>query len=276
MSAEFARPRPGPGPAATGSRRRTLPLVLGVSAALIAFLGVLLLGSLSGHVAPVASTKILVAARDIQAREVVDADMVVLQSIPATAVPPGAVTLLSQVKGETALVSVLKGQPITANLLSLNPDANLTQSAYLPIPQGFVARAIPSGEQQAVAGYIAPGDYINVIASVSTSLFSQSGQSKQVTKLVFTNLHVIRVGPAQPGKSGQTQGVSSSFTVVMSVCDAEMMDWLIANARLTYVLLSYKDYGSPPAAPDPTCPTVNPTSAVGPTQVNDRYGFTSI
>jgi pilus assembly protein CpaB len=250
-------------------------MLLGLAAAAVAFLGVFAVGSLSGHSAPVATTKVLVAARDIQAREVMSPDMAVLQSMPATTVPPDAVARFADIKGQTALVTILKGQALTTNLLSANPDANQAQTAYLPIPKGFVARAIPSGEQQGVAGYIAPGDYINVVATVNTNLFGDA-RGRQVTKLVFPNLHVIRVGPAQPGKAGQTQGVASSLTVVMNVCDAEMMDWLLANAKLTYVLLSYKDYSSPPTAPDASCPTVAPSSAVGPTQVNDRYGFTSI
>lgn len=273
MSAELARPRPAPGPA--GGRRRTMPLLLGVTAAAVAFIGVFAVGALGSHGGAVPETKVLVAARDIQAREVMSPDMVVFASIPTSAVPPGAVLQAADVKGETALVSILRGQTVTANLLSTSPDVSPAQTAYLPIPNGFVARAIPSGEEQGVAGYIAPGDYINVVATVSTQLFGDA-RARQVTKVVFTNVHVIRVGPAQPGKTGAVQGVSSSLTVVMNACDAEMMDWLLANAKLTYVLLSYKDYVSPPTTPDASCPTVAPSQAIGPSQVNDRYGFTSI
>lgn len=274
MSAELARPRPVPGP--TGGRRRTMPLLLGVAAALVAFIGVLLIGANAGsHGAAVATTRVLVAARDIQPREVMSPDMAVFASIPTTAVPPGDVANFADIKGDIALVQILKGQPLTTNVLSTSSDVVAASTSYLPIPKGFVARAIPTGEQQGVAGYIAAGDYINVIATVNTSLFGDA-RARQVTKLVFSDLHVIRVGPAQPGKAGATQGVSSSLTVVMNACDAEMMDWLLANARLTYVLLSYKDYASPPTAPDASCPTASPNTAVGPTQVNDRYGFTSV
>lgn len=269
MSAELARPRPVPGQ----RRSRRLPLLIGLALAAVAFLGVIAVGSLSGKQAPVTTTTVLVAARNIQAREVMSSDMVVPTQIATSAVPPGAVTQFAAIKGETALVAILKGQPLTTNVVTANPDLALTQTAYLPIPPGFVARAIPSGEQQGVAGYIGAGDYINVLATVSTSLFGDA-TAKQVTKLVFSQLHVIRIGPATPGKVGQAQGVSSSLTVVMSVCDAELMDWLLANTKLTYVLLSYHDYQSPAAGPDPTCPSVNPGSLVGPRQVNARYGFT--
>lgn len=271
MSADLARPRPLPGQ----RTNRRLPLLIGVTLAVVAFLGVVALGSLNGKARPVAMTTVLVAARNIQAREAMTADMVVPAQIPATAVPPAAVTQFDAIKNMTALVSILKGQPLTTNLVTANPDTALTQTAFLPIPAGFVAKAIPSGEQQGVAGYIGAGDYINVLATVNTNLFGDAA-AKQVTKLVFSQLKVIRIGPSTPGKVGQPQGVSSSLTVIMSVCDAEMMDWLIANAKLSYVLLSYRDYQSPTVGPDPTCPTVTPTAGIGPKQVNARYGFTGI
>ncbi len=267
----MARPRPVPGQ----KRNRRLPLLLGLTLAALAFVGVFALGSLNSKSAPAATTTVLVAARDIQAREVFSADMVTTAQIASASVPPGAVTQFTSIKGQTALVSILKGQPLTTNLVTANPDAPLTQAAYLPIPEGFVAKAIPTNEQQGVAGYIGAGDYINVLATVNTNLFGDA-TARQVTKLVFANLHVIRVGPATPGKQGQAEGVSSSLTVIISVCDAELLDWLLANAKLTYVLLSYHDYQSPPAGPDPSCPTVTPGAGIGPKQVNARYGFTGI
>lgn len=250
-------------------------MILGLVVAFLAFVGVFLVGTSTGRPAQVAQVSVVAAARDIQARETLTPDMLVMASVPVNALPAGAETSMGSVKGQIALVGILKGQVLTTNVVAPSADSAAAPVSYLPIPPGFVARAIPTGEQQGVAGYVAVGDYINVIATVNTNLFGDAA-SKQVTKLVFANLHVIRVGPATPGKAGQTQGVSSSLTVVMSACDAEMMDWLLANTKITYVLLSYKDYTSPQTARDPKCPTVDPTSGIGPTQVNARYGFTRV
>jgi len=68
---------------------------------------------------------------------------------------------------------------------------------------------------------------------------------------VFSNLHVIRVGPPSTApKEGQPQGVVSSLTAVLTLCDAQYMNWLLVNASLKYVLISYHDY-SPAAAATP-------------------------
>ena len=249
--------------------------MLGLAVAVVAFAGVFALGSTAGGRAAAApQATVLVAARDIQAREVITSQMVATVSIPSNAVPTGAVVNFASLKGDIALVAILHGQYLTTNLVAASDSQAAPPTAYLPIPAGFVARAIPTSEQQGVAGYVAVDDYINVLATVGTNLFGDA-TNRQVTKLVFPDLHVIRVGPASPGHPGQTQGISSSLTVVMTVCDAEMMDWLLANAKLTYVLLSYHNYKSPPTAPDPGCPTVTPSKGIGPAEVNARYGFTN-
>jgi Flp pilus assembly protein CpaB len=225
---------------------------------------------------------VVTAARDIGQREVLSTDALTISQLPQSAVPPGALLKIADARDLVALVPILRGQTITTNLVAAAADQIASAgSAYLPIPHGYVARALPTNEQQGVAGYIAAGDYINVAVTVQTNLFvisSPQNPNRIVTKNVFTDLYVIRVGPEQQQTSriGASQGVTDSITVVMTECDAEVADWFInSGARLTYFLLSYKDYGTPPTSPNPSCPS--PTSsngALGPAQIDARYGFT--
>ncbi len=264
--------------AAAGPRRGLF--VLGLVMALIAFIAVFAIGiALAGRAS--VSTKqvaIVVAARDIQAREQIAPGDVRLALYPQPQLPAGALTSVDAVKNQAAQVAILKGQPVTSNLISASAEpVDPSISGYLPIPQGFVAVTIPTGEQQGVAGYIAVGDYINVEATASAAQFG--GPAREITKTVFTSLHVIRVGPAPlaaGAKAPQQQGVSSSLTVVVTQCDAQYLNWLLANTSLKYVLLSYKDYSPAPAAADPACPSTTSPAGVGPAQVEARYGFTKV
>src|SRR5260370_41139291 len=84
-------------------------------------------------------------------------------------------------------------QEITSNVVVKPSQALGSQSEFLPIPSGYVGLTIPTSEQQGVADYIQPDDYISVIATVSSSRATAS-------KTIFTNLHVIKVGPnGSPG-----------------------------------------------------------------------------
>jgi pilus assembly protein CpaB len=261
-------------PAPPASKVRTPIFVLGIALALGAFLLMFTFGLIfAGRIQTGGTTLVIVAQQPIDPRTPITADMLTSSAIPNSAVPPQAFVRVADVTGSFAVVPIYKGEPITANIVSANPDLINPNSAFLPIPQGYIAMTIPTGEQQGVAGYIAQGDYIDVYATVNTVQFSSA--SKVVTLAVFNNLHVIRVGPQSVvPRQGQQQGVSSSLTVIVTPCDAPYLDWLLTNATLKYVLKSYKDYGTLPSGPDPNCPLTAPSALIGPSEVEARWNFT--
>ncbi len=111
-----------------------------------------------------------------------------------------------------------------------------------------------------MAGYIQTGDYISIVTFVG-------GANSQNVRTLFTNVHVIKVGPASADPAAsRNSGVSSSLTIVMTQCQAEYLNWFIANATLKYTLESYKDYKPQDTGVDATCPSVN--SATGVTRAN--------
>jgi len=161
----------------------------------------------------------------------------------------------------------------SSNIVIANPDQLSGATSYLNIPQGYVAIALPAGEQIGVAGYIAKGDYIDIIATVNTQMFALA-RPRSVTKTVFFGVHVLKVGPAAPvATQGQVQGVSSSITVVMTQCDAAYMNWLLANVTLRYTLQSFKDYGQAESAKAAACSSTDVLNSVGPAAVNERWNF---
>jgi Flp pilus assembly protein CpaB len=199
--------------------------------------------------------EVVVATKDLTPRVAIDQASLELKTIPVAAGYPKDYffTTKKDVTGMIPLVPIHAGQAILANDVA-RPNAALgAQSEYLPIPKGYVAITIPTSEQQGVANYIAPNDYIAVIATVSAG-------GKVASKTIFTNLHVIRVGTqATPGTSSS----ASSLTVVVTECQAEVITWFLNYAQLKYSLQSYKDYLEPSALqPDPKCPTVGDAKGV--------------
>jgi len=262
-------------PAATANIRAPL-FILGVALALVAFLVMFAFGLLfAGRTASGAQTRVVVASAAIDARTVITPDMLTVTSFPASAVPPGAFSKMPDLAGDTALVSIPKGQVISANLVVSSPDQIGSTDSFLPIPPGWIAVTIPTNELEGVAGYITQGDYINVLATVNTQLFSKVNP-RQVTATVFLNVHVIRVGPSStvPRTAGQAQGVSSSITVVVTLCDAQYLDWLSVNGTLKYVLLNKDDYNKQPEQQRvAACPATQAPGVVGPAQVQARWNF---
>lgn len=297
-------------PARPRGNSSRLFIIAGAALALIAFVLVILLGGSrgGGGIGGGPSTQVVVAARDIPFRTPFAKEDLALQSFPAGAVPPGAFTKLSDVigaaaataspsangitttnsSGRAAAVPIKKGQPVLDNMTATSLDAIQIQPAYLQIPKGWVAATIPTGEQIGIAGYVQAGDYINVIATAQSTVFGTAGGSsgppKSVTRTVFTNVHVLKVGPAtnqvsaggSPPQSQTTGGVSSSLTVILTQCDWEFLRWLQANAQLTYSMGSYQDYKPQDIKPDPACIDSTIAKGVGPQAVDQRWGFTKL
>jgi pilus assembly protein CpaB len=258
-TAETARPRRG-----------RLYIVVGAILAVLAFATAAGLASLSLVPSNTGGTRVVVAKNNIVARTKILASDLELKAISPA--PPQAFVDINAVAGKGARVDIPAGLPVTANLVA--PGGDLLSSsdvAYLPIPTGYVAATVPTGELLGVAGYVQIGDRITMLATINTSIFGASPPAP-VVRTVFRDLDVIRVGPASsaPATSGQT----SSLTLLMTGCDAEYMFWLLNYATLKYTLESFSDYAPAPTQADASCSKLG-ASGVGPKEVDKRWHFTT-
>jgi len=252
-------------------RRGRLYIVVGAVLAVLAFALAAGIASLPLIQGTTGGTRVVVASHDIKARTVITASDLTLASFSPA--PPQAFTAVKDVAGRGARVDILSGQPVSANLVA--PSGDLLSSsdvAYLPIPKGWVAVTVPTGEQVGVGGYVQVGDRITILGTINTSAFGQS-PGRNVVLTVFRDVDVLRVGPANGGST--TGVVTSSLTVLMTGCDSEFLFWLLNNASLKYELESYTDYQGLPTQPDSKCPSVSSATGVGPKDIDNRWHFTT-
>src|ERR1700730_1147922 len=145
--------------------------IIGAVIAVVALGIFLFLGSRAAGQIAATSTNLkprLVASRDISVRVPLSSADVKVISVDSTAIPPQAFTKVDEIRGLIPIVSIYSGQAVTANQLVASADqVTGAQAAFLPIPKGWVAMTIPTAEQQGVAGYIQPGDYITISAIVN-------------------------------------------------------------------------------------------------------------
>jgi Flp pilus assembly protein CpaB len=222
-----------------------------------------------------ARTPVVVAAKNVSARQtLVPGDLTIKQMDP-TDVPAGSFTHVDQAKGMTAVATLTVGQPITSGLVA-KPGAVLPQSdiPYLPLPNGYVATTVPTSEQQGVAGYIRAGDYISVVAVIPTGAAQQGSNARTV----LINLYVLRVGiPTQkqgsaPAGQADAAPTLSSLTLMVTQCQAELLNWFLANAQVRYTLQSYKDYQQQlPEGADQNCPSVSSAQGITRPDIARRY-----
>jgi len=269
--------------AITTARQRRPFTILGMVIALItlaAFIVLALRSGTAGTVIPLTGdVSVVVAKSDIPARATITADLLTIAKLKAGDVPPQSFHAITDVAGKTtrfALIDIKAGQPVLANAIVTSADTAPPAPSFLTIPSGFVAMTIPTSEEQGVAGYIQPGDYIGIIATVDKG-------GSTVSKTVFNNVHVIQVGTATvnitPGRNGPTASrvagaAQSSLTIVLNQCDAEYLTWFLAKTNLRYTLEAFSDYNkgtsnNPQLAAD--CP-IDKAGGVTNADVARRFG----
>jgi len=124
----------------------------------------LVAGALAGTLYYVGAQRgpVVVAARDVDATHPLVADDLTVVSIPADAVPAGAVVDANAAVGKLVRAPLWRGQVVLDAALSSEAAAFHTG---LELPAGMRAVALPvSSAAQAVGGSIVPGARVDVIA----------------------------------------------------------------------------------------------------------------
>ena len=121
-------------------------------------------GALAGTLYYVGAQRsaVVVAARDIDATHPLVADDLAIMSIPADAVPPGALVEANAAVGKHPRAPLSRGQLVLGAALS---DDAASFHTGLALPLGMRAVALPvSSAAQAMGGAIVPGARVDVIA----------------------------------------------------------------------------------------------------------------
>jgi pilus assembly protein CpaB len=132
-------------------------------------------------------------------------------------VPADAIVATTDLSGKVASYPIAAGLPITAAQFSA-PGTTGSIQATLDAKKGYEAVAIPLTGVQAVNGLIAPGDYVNLIISGSSTTPTASGAAANATAngaraaYFMQNVHVLGVGTTLAGAPAPTSGSGTAAT----------------------------------------------------------------
>jgi len=177
------------------------------------------------------TTKIVVAARDVDPGTVLGDGSVQVIAWPSGSVPTGAIKDLKKTQGRVASTQIFTGEPILEGKLARD---GATGGLASVLTEGKRAISIQANEIVGVAGYIRPGSRVDIMVN------THDGKEQTLSKIVLENILVLAT--AQDDKRDQTKPkVVSTVTLEVDPRQAEMIDLARSIGTLSMALRNSLD-----------------------------------
>jgi len=183
----------------------------------------------------VASSKVVVAAGDIQLGSRLTAQMVKTVDWPSGIIPPGAIAKAETLEDRVVKTSILRGEPILeAKLAPVGTKGGLSAV----IPEGKRAMTVRVNDVIGVAGFALPGNHVDIV--VNTQLDGDGRGDRQISKIVLEHILVLAV--AQEASRDETKPrVVNAVTLELTPEQAEKLDLARSVGTLSLVLRNQID-----------------------------------
>jgi pilus assembly protein CpaB len=183
--------------------------------------------------ARVPTTPVVAAAVDIPVATPMKAEWLTVVQWPETSRPDGAETTVDALAGRVPIVAIGKGEPILAAKLA-QPGARGGLAALLP--PGMRAVAVRVDDVVGVAGFIHPGDRVDVIVTM------QPRSNEPTSKVILQNVKVLAVGK-EVEYSAANPSKATTATVATLMVSPEESESLALGANKGKLLLALRGIG---------------------------------
>jgi Flp pilus assembly protein CpaB len=175
---------------------------------------------------------VIVASRDLAARQIVTQDALDTRELPVEQIPSGAIFRIEDAVGKFSFQDVKAGQPLLAQNLvapSTGPGAIITSSAQLALllPPDKVGVVLPADDLLSQSGDVSIGDHMDILASLAVAGKDAAGKDLaggQVTLMNLQNVPVVKVlqeAPPSGGLGGQAAQQPPKITGLVLAVDPQ-------------------------------------------------------
>ncbi len=182
---------------------------------------------------------VVVAAADLQLGAELKKEDVTVVQFPAGKTPEGTFAKPEEVIGRGLIVPIVKNEPILkAKLASKEAGSGLPPV----IPEGMRAVSVRVNEVVGVAGYVLPGNRVDVVATASPT----EAKADTTSKVVLSNVQVLTAGTRM--EQGQDQSKPVQVTVVTLLVypeQAERLALASTEGKIQLALRNPLDQGAP-------------------------------
>lgn len=215
--------------------------------------------------AEIPTTSVVVTTTEIGEGVFITPEMVQLKAVPTEYAVVGAATTLGDVVGKVNKFRCMAGQQVTLDQLGSVEDASITEGGKLSytIDDGMRAMTIYVTEITGVAGYINPGDRVDIIFTYDFTVVpygeedgesdgesggESSGGNKDIpiesSSMVLENVKVLEAGiitQKLAEEGGAEKTVYTSLTLEVSPEDALKLQFAVTHGQISLLLRAVDD-----------------------------------
>ena len=186
-----------------------------------------------------ATHPVVVAAANLQLGAELKADDLVVVAFPEGKAPEGTFSNPSEIVGRGLVVPIVKNEPILAAKL-----ASKEAGSGLPpvIPEGMRAVSVRVDEVVGVAGYVLPGNRVDVLATANPT----DQRADTTTKVILSNVQVVTAGTRMEQDQENTKPVQVTVvTLLVFPEQAERLALASNEGKIQLALRNPLDQGAP-------------------------------
>jgi pilus assembly protein CpaB len=202
-------------------------------------LGAVVLASqwISQQAATVASSKVVVAAIDIDLGTPLTPQMLKLADWPKGSVPAGATEDMKTLDTRVVKTSLLRGEPVLESKLA---PVGATGGLSAVIGQGNRAMTVRVNDVVGVAGFALPGNYVDIVVNTEDESVKADNVNKSISKIVLEHIMVLAVAQEQ-NRDETKPKVVNAVTLEVTPEQAEKLDLARSVGTLSLVLRNQID-----------------------------------
>lgn len=208
---------------------------------------------------------VVVAALDLQLGAEVRKEDLAIVKFPAGKTPEGFFSKPEEVVGRGLIVPIVKNEPVLkAKLASKEAGSGLPPV----IPEGMRAVSVRVNEIIGVAGYVLPGNRVDVVATASPT----DARADMTSKVVLSNVQVLTAGTRMEQTGDQSKPVQVTVvTLLVYPEQAERLALASTEGKIQLALRNPLDQGAP------TTPGIKTSGLMGaaPAAVRQTAGASS-
>jgi pilus assembly protein CpaB len=186
----------------------------------------------------VATQPVVVAAADLQIGTALKKEDLQIINFPQGAAPEGSFSQSDELLGRGLIVPLVKNEPVLAAKL-----ASKEAGAGLPpvIPEGMRAVSVRVNEVVGVAGYVLPGNRVDVVATASPT----EARSDTTSKVVLSNVQVLTAGTRMEQQEDNKPTQVTVVTLLVNPEQAERLALASTEGKIQLALRNPLDQGAP-------------------------------